>query len=239
MAIRIVSLLTLFLGMPLWAQQRPDLPPPPPVLMVNGNSEVRVAPDEAIVRLGVLRQGNTARVAQEQTNAAATAILAALAKVPIPNTLIQTSSLRLDPVYANQRAENETPRIVGYRASNTVSVRVQNLSLVGPVIDAALQAGANQLDGVQFQLKDDVPARERALKEAVGDARRKAQVMADALGVRLGAVMEISEGGVSVRPYGADGAVFMARAEAAATPVSPGEVEVRAAVSVRYRIEPK
>jgi uncharacterized protein YggE len=77
---------------------------------------------------------------------------------------------------------------------NSISIRLDNLALIGPVVDAGLKAGANQLEGVQFALRDDLPQREEALKKAVNEARRKAGAMAEAMDVELREVLEISEG---------------------------------------------
>jgi uncharacterized protein len=227
-----IALLFMFL-------QRPDAPPPPPVLVVSGTAEVFVAPDQATVRLGIVRQSANAQAAQEQASAAAQEILNAIGKVGVPSSQIQTMRLVLSPVYAPRSPDSrDAPRIVAYNATNTVSVRLENLSQVGPVIDAGLKAGANQLEGVQFGLRNDLPARQQALKDAVEVARGKAMTMADSLRVNLAEVLEASEGGVSiiserVEPFAARTAL------AAETPVSPGQIQVNATVTIRYRIVPK
>ena len=227
-----IALLFMFL-------QRPDAPPPPPVLVVSGTAEVFVAPDQATVRLGIVRQSANAQAAQEQASAAAQEILNAIGKVGVPSSQIQTMRLVLSPVYAPRSPDSrDAPRIVAYNATNTVSVRLENLSQVGPVIDAGLKAGANQLEGVQFGLRNDLPSRQQALKDAVEVARGKAMTMADALRVNLAEVLEASEGGVSiiserVEPFAARTAL------AAETPVSPGQIQVNATVTIRYRIAPK
>jgi uncharacterized protein YggE len=154
---------------------------------------------------------------------------------------IQTARLILSPVYAPRNPESrDAPRIVAYNATNTVSVRLSNLSLVGAVIDAGLKAGANQVEGVQFGLRNDLPAREAALKQAVQEARSKAQVMADALRVNLEEVLEASEGGVSIVPFAETGiAQRVALAADTSTPVSPGQIQVQANVTIRFRISRK
>jgi uncharacterized protein YggE len=231
----------LILAMATSAMSQRGEPQPPSALVVNGNAQVLAVPDQATVRLGIVRQATTAQAAQEQVNAVAKEILNAIGRVGINAKEIQTARLVLTPVYAPRSPESrDAPRIVAYNASNTVAVRVENLSLVGPVIDAGLKAGANQLDGVQFGLRNDLPAREQALKEAVAEARSKAQVMAAALNVGLIEVLEVTEGGVSLYPV-AESAQFAGRtmALAADTPVSPGQLEVRANVTIRYRIAPK
>jgi len=207
------------------------------LLTVNGNGEARVEPDVATVRLGIVRQSQSASTVQQQVNEAAQAILSAVIKVGIERRQIQTSQLTLSPIYAPQKPESiEPPRIAAYRASNIVSIRVEDLAKAGSVIDAGLKAGANQLDGINFGLKNDLPAREQALKDAVREAQSKAKVIADGLGVKLGKVHEVQEGGVSIRPPAYGGAMMM-RAEAAGAPVSPGEVTIIASVTVRYRLQ--
>ena len=150
----------------------------PPVLLVTGNSQVFVTPDQATVRLGIVRQSANAQTAQEQANVVAQEILNTIAKVGVPPSQIQTTRLVLTPVYAPRSPDSrDAPRIVAYNATNSVSVRLENLSVIGPVIDAGLKAGANQLEGVQFGLRNDLPSRQQALKQAVEEARSKAQTI--------------------------------------------------------------
>jgi uncharacterized protein YggE len=121
-----------------------------------------------------------------------------------------------------------------------VSVRIDDLAKVGPVIDAGLAAGANNLDGVEFGLRDDGAARASALTEAVRSARGKAEALAAALRVRLVEIVEVAEGGVAIsQPQPFRGRVMAMAADAmAATPVSAGQVGVDASVTVRWRIAP-
>jgi uncharacterized protein YggE len=211
-----------------------------PVLTVSGNGEARVAPDEATVRLGVVAQAPTARGAQDQANRAAGAALEAIRKLGIEAKDIQTSGLSLSPLYSQGRpgSEEQTPRITGYQANYTVTVRIEDLKKVGPVIDAGLGAGANSLDGVAFGLRNDEAARAAALTDAVREARAKAEALAQALKVRLVELLEVSEGGVAVNPppYPRAGRFAMAEAMTAETPVESGQVGVEASVTLRYRI---
>jgi uncharacterized protein YggE len=241
----IAALLTL-LALPLMAQtQRPAPGGPPvdamPTLIVSGSGHARVAPDEAHVRLGVVAQAPTARAVQARVSRTANAVLDAVRKVGIAAEEIQTSGLSLSPLYSQIRQgnDNQPPKITGYQANNTITVRVSDLAKVGPVIDAGLGAGANTLDGVDFGLRNDEAARAQALADAARTARAKAETLAKALGVRLGEILEVAEGGVSLSPppsprYG------RARVEAASmmapTPVSVGQVGVEASVTLRYRI---
>src|SRR4051794_16140134 len=126
-----------------------------PVLTVSGSGQARVSPDEATVRLGVLAQAPTAREAQDRVNRAANAVLEAIRKAGVPAERIQTTGLSLGPQYAQGRPDSQGPRITGYQATNTVNVLLDDLAKVGPVIDAGLAAGANNLDGVEFGLRND------------------------------------------------------------------------------------
>ena len=217
---------------------RAQTPAEGPVLRVRGSAEVRAAPDLAVVRLGVAEEEPTAREAQSAANNVAGAILDAVRGVGIAERNVQTVHLVLSPVYSPRRpGDREEPRIVGYRALNTVSVRVEDLGLVGQVIDAALDVGANQLEGVSFGLRDDQTVRRQALRQAIADARGKADAMADALGVGLDAIMSVTEDNVFVRQPVMETARVMALQGEAPTSVSPGEISVSASVSIEYRIE--
>jgi uncharacterized protein YggE len=197
---------------------------------------VRVAPDVATVRLGISAEGESASEVQAEVNTVASSILNAVLSVGLDERQVQTARLQLFPIYASQRPGENTPRIVGYQASNTVTIRVDDLFRVGDVVDAALGAGANQLQGVGFGLDDDREAREDALRQAIDEARSKAGVMADALGVDLDGILSINEGGIFIQqPMPMMESRLAAQADTG-TPVSPGEVEVRASVSIQYRI---
>lgn len=211
--------------------------PSPPFLTVNGNGSVSVEPDQAYVRIGVETEAASARDAQRETNRVGTAILNAVRELDIAPEAVQTSRLQLTPVYERTPPREErAPRVVGYRATNTVSVRLWDLSRIGPVVDAAIAAGANRIEGIELGLRDDGAARRLALSAAVEDAREKAQTIARTLDVTLGPVLEIIDHGISVPPLAfreAGGAMALQ----AATPISTGEVTVSASLMIRYRID--
>ena len=231
----LVLMVSTFLALPAQGQSATEKEPS--VLTVTGFGEVRIAPDEATVQLGVTRQRDTAQEAQEEVNEVAQEILNAVTQLGVRAEHIQTSDLRLSPVYTTRRpGSSSEPRVVAYRASNMVSVRLENLSLVGLVIDAAMKAGGNQLQGVHFALRNDLSAREQALKEAVKAAAQKAKAISEALDVKIIEVIEVNEGSVSIRVPQQRFAASLAVAEAAATPVSPGQLTVSASVTIRYRI---
>ena len=208
---------------------------PKRALTVQGRGEVRVVPDQATVRLGMTRQRPRAQEAQADVNKTVTAILTAIKQLGIPENAVQTSQLTLQPTYA-QGTPGGTPKINGYQASNTVTVRIDRLDQTGPVVDAGLGAGANTVEGISFGLKDDSAARDRALQMAAKDAERKAGAIVKALGIRIIEVLEIQEGGRGPEPVQFFGRAAAMAAESAATPVAPGELTVSASVTIRYYI---
>lgn len=213
---------------------------PVPSITVTGAGEVRIAPDIATVRLGVVAQQESARAAQQEASRIGQGILDAVAGLDVPREAVQTSQLFLTPVYEQPGPRQQVPtepRIIAYRASNVVAVRLDDLAKIGPVIDAGIDAGANQVEGVGFELEDDREAREEAMRRAVREARSKAAAMADALEVPLGAVLDAQEGGYSIdRPELGQVRMYAMEARAADTPVAPGEITVATNVTLRYRI---
>jgi uncharacterized protein len=216
-----------------------------PSLVVAGRGEARAAPDEATVRLGVLAQAPTAGAAQQQANQAVTALLRAVRGLGVRQEQIRTSELSLSPVFAPVRPqagaaaeEPQGPRIVGYQASNTVTVTLDKLDQVGAVVDAGLGAGANRLEGVAFGLRHDEAARQAALRDAAAQARGKAAALAAAMRVRLVEVLEVREEGTAAPQPRFEAMRMSAAGVGAATPVASGQVDVSAAVTVRYRIAP-
>lgn len=213
-----------------------------PTLTVYGQGEVMAAPDEAVVSLGAVAQAAVAKEAQDQVNQTVQKITDSIRKLGIPTQNIRTSNLMLQPVYGGEappdRGIPSEPRIVGYRASNTVEVTVDEVRRAGDVVDAGIQAGANQLEGLQFRLKNDSAQRQEALRKAVSNGKEKAQAMANALGVLLVGLAEVIEGSVQVYPmmreYGRGGAVGMDASNA----IEPGQQRVSASVTLTYRIAP-
>ncbi|HEX6999967.1 MAG TPA: SIMPL domain-containing protein [Gammaproteobacteria bacterium] len=208
-----------------------------PTITVSGTGEVEADPDHAVVRLGVTGEAEEAAAAQEQVNQVMERVLQAMRGLDVPERDVRTERLSLHPVYGNPVPGREAsePRITGYRASNVVAVDLDDLDKVGDVIDAGIEAGANQLQGVSFTIRNDAEARAEALRLAVEEARAQADAVAGAMGVTIEGVNQVVVGGYSVQP---PQPYFDARVErlAAATPVQPGQVTVAATVSVTYNL---
>jgi uncharacterized protein YggE len=220
-----------------------------PTLTVSGTGEAFGAPDRAVVRLGAVAQAPQAADAQKQVGEIVARTIDALKQLGIDEKAIRTAGVSLSPVYtdfqpprpAQQQQPPQEPKISGYRASNTVEVRLDDLTKIGPVIDAGIGTGANNVEGVEFQLKDDAPQRKAALKQAAGDARGKAEALAEAMGMRLGGAIEVIEGGVGgwpPIPFARRGGAMLAEAMAAGTPIQPGQLQITASVTITYRLHP-
>src|ERR1700687_5046855 len=147
---------------------------------------------------------------------------------------ISTGGYTLDPEYNEPRRESEKPMITGYRAQNSITVETGSLELLGPLIDAAIEAGANRVNALDFSLRDDTKARTDDIAKAAKDAQSQAQALAASLGVKLGPIVKASTV-AQVRPIPVTGVRFAAAMAASApTPVQPGEVTVPATVSLTY-----
>ena len=205
----------------------------PPVISVTGEATVSVAPDQAQIEGGVSSDARTAREASEANNAAMGKVLLALKAADIAEKDFQTSRLSLQPQYAPNRS-GPSP-VVGYRASNRVTVRLHDVSKVASVIDTLVGAGANDIGGINFSVSNASKLLDVAREQAVADARRKAEIYAKAAGVTLGAPLSISEeGNASPIPY-RKMAVGMA---VSPTPVAQGEETLQITVSVSWAIKP-
>jgi uncharacterized protein YggE len=199
-------------------------------LTVSASAEVRAVPDVALVQLGVETQATTAQAAMADNSQRMERVVAALRGLGIPDTNLQTASINLMPIYRQDRAE-DPPVLVGYRAQNSLAARLTDLSKAGAVLDAAVTAGANQVQGISFQLSDEMPYRLEALTQAGQRAFRKAEALARGLNVKLGAVDSAIESGYQVIPINE-----RAGAADSSTPVLPGQVIVRSDVQVRFRL---
>jgi uncharacterized protein len=205
----------------------------PPAITVSGEATISVAPDLAQVEAGVTSDGKTAREASEANNVAMGKVLLALKAAGIDARDIQTSRLSLQPQSAPNRSIPNA--IVGYRASNQVTVRLHDVTKVASTIDLLIGAGANDIGGINFMVSQASKLLDDAREQAVADARRKADIYAKAAGVTLGAPLSISE-------QGSPGPMFrgkmMAAAPMATTPVAQGEETLSVTVSVSWAIKP-
>jgi uncharacterized protein len=209
---------------------------PQPAISVSGEANVSVAPDLAQVEGGVTSEAKTAREASEANNAAMGKVLLALKGAGIDEKDYQTSRLSLQPQYAPAQPNRNTPQIVGYRASNRVTIKVRDVTKVAGVIDTLVGAGANEIGGINFIVTQASKALDEARTKAIADARRKAEIYARAAGVTLGEAINITEEGAAPAPVfrGKMGAPMAINSPA---PVAPGEEQLSITVNVTWAIK--
>jgi uncharacterized protein YggE len=204
---------------------------PPAVISVTGEATVSVPPDLAQIDGGVTTEAKTAREASDTNNAAMGKVLLALKGAGIDEKDFQTSRLSLQPQTAPNRSGPSA--IVGYRASNRVTLRLHDVTNVASVIDTLVAAGANDIGGINFTVSQASKLLDEAREQAIADARRKAEIYAKAAGVTLGAPLSISEAS-------APGPILyrrMAAGMAASAPVAQGEETLAVTVSVSWAIK--
>ncbi len=203
-------------------------------MSVTGEGAVDSAPDMATITLGVQNEAETAREAMDLTSAAVAAILEQLAADGLAPRDMQTRDLSLSPLWSNsaRSLEREEPRIVGFQASNNVVVRVRDLDALGGILDRVIENGANTFNGLGFGLQDPVPALDEARRAAVAEAKRKAELYAEAAGLTLGQVLSLEEVG------GSDPIPMARMAMAESVPVAQGEVTTTARVTMVFAISP-
>ena len=229
------------------------------LLTVSGEGRSYKEPDMAVFTAGVTSQGRTAAEALASNARSMEQVIAALKRAGIAERDIQTSNLSINPVYRdpNREAamaaragqpyvapapEDQIPTIIGYQANNSVSVRQRKLGDYGKVIDTLAAAGANQINGPNFQLDEPGPALDEARKQAVAEARDRAQLYANALGLRIVRVVSLNESGGYYAPQPRMFGESAMRAPPAPPPppsaVLPGEMQMTASVTIQYELAP-
>lgn len=205
-----------------------------PAISVTGEATISAPPDLAQIDGGVTSEAKTAREAAEANNKAMGVVLLALKSAGIAEKDFQTSRLSLQPQYPLNKTGASA--IVGFRASNRVTVTIRDVSKVANVVDALTANGANEIGGISFMVLNASKLLDEARPKAIEDARRKAEIYASAAGVSIGAALSISEDSASPAPV-----AFrkMAAGVAASAPIAQGEETLRVSVSVTYELKSK
>lgn len=220
-----------------------DAQRPPRTITVSAEAMVEREPDRAVVMLAVESQAETAREAGAANAELMEQVIQAIRQAGIPDRRIRTTSYSLYPVYSqpnprDPRQEQFEPQIIGYRAMNMVRVEVDDITRAGAIIDAALAAGANRVEGVQFELREGDAAYNEALGNAVRKARAQADAAAQAAGQTLGVPVMMNVGG-GYMPSPPPAPMYrdvMMQESAQVTPMQPGVLQVRAHVTVSYEL---
>lgn len=206
-------------------------------IIVTGEGVVSSAPDMATITLGVTERADSAAAAMDQVAVSVAAILTRLDGLGIAARDRQTSGFYLRPLYDDRPGtEGGTQEVTGYQAGNSVTVEVRDLAVLGDVLDGVIAEGANDFNGLNFGLKDDKPLLVEARKRAVADAMDRAAQLADAAGVTLGAVLQISESSQRYMPMQMP---MMEARGAMKDSIAQGEVDVSAQVTMVFGVAPK
>jgi uncharacterized protein len=213
-----------------------DYTPSPSTVQVSATAEVRAVPDTAMISAGVVTQSPTAKAAMQANATRMSAVMEAIKAAGIDAKDIQTSGINLQPQY--RYAENQPPVVTSYQASNTVNVRIRKIDGIGPVMDALVAKGANQINGPSFMLANEEAALDQARKDAVARARKRADLYAEAAGMRVRRIISISEGGGMQQPMPMMRSMAMEAKQAMAdTPVAPGETSLSVTVNMIFELE--
>lgn len=234
-AAAIAAVLGLAAAPAAYAQSATDAAFRATTLSLSAEGETLASPDMATINIGVQSEAPTAQAAMSANSAKMNAVVAAIRAAGVAERDIQTSGLNLNPQYVYE--PNQSPRLTGYQASNTVTIRLRDLARVGPVVDATVSSGANTINGITFGLQNPDAAENSAREDAVKALTAKAELYARATGYRISRLVSLSEsGGYTPSPP----VPMMARAVAmdagGSTPVAGGELSVRMNVSATYEL---
>jgi uncharacterized protein YggE len=230
LAIALLGGLATYFPAPGGAEEKQALAPS---LTVVGSGKVSARPDLAQIQLGVVTEAPSATKTLQDNNGAMARLFAALNRRGIAQKDVQTSNFSVAPQYKRGPHGEQLPEIVGYQVGNAVRVKVRKLDALGQVLDDVVQQGANQVHGVSFAVAEPTPLLDEARRQAMADARRKAELYAREAGVAVGRVLLIQE----QAPHLPGGLVLgVARAGAVGVPVAEGELDFGASVTVTYSI---
>lgn len=209
----------------------------PPIISVSGEGMVEATPDRATISVGVVTRAKNPSAVQATNAQAATSVINSIVALGIERKNISTGNYNFNPTY--RRYDNGKNEIDGYEATNSVTIIVDDLNLVGKIIDTALSHGANRVDSLNFGLRNKNSYQDEALRLAVLDARRKAEAAASALGKSILGVrsMSINSNRVeSPRNYKMARSMAMDEAADFETPVESGTLQCSASVHVEFEI---
>jgi uncharacterized protein len=207
-----------------------------PFIRTAGNATISAKPDRAKLDIGVVTQAANAQAAAGQNATKSDSMIAALRRSLGSTAQIRTAGYSLTPNFTYPKPGGQ-PTLSGYTASNTVEIITDDLAHLGNVIDAATEAGGNNVRGIEFQLKDEEPVRAQALSEAARKARASAEAIAAALGLKVVRVLSAEEGGPPqvIRPMPM---MAMSAKATPTTPIEEGNIQVEATVTLTVEVGP-
>ena len=201
-----------------------------PVLAVDGRGSASIAPDQAVVTVGVVSRARSASQAQAENAQKSIAITQALKQLGVAGSDIKSQNFSFQPDY---RTDDRSHTINGYTASHYLQINVRDIAKAGKIVDTALQSGANEVHSLRFSVSNQSSVRKEALGNAINDARNKADIIAQGLGCRIIGIKSVSEstGSIESRSYNMN---MLAAAKAADTSFEPGMLTLDANVHIEY-----
>ena len=205
------------------------------LLNISAQAEARRVPDVATLSAGVVTQAADGNTAMRENAVQMDKVMAAIKAAGIAERDIQTSGINLNPQY--RYAENEAPKITGYQASNTVSLKVRDITRLGKVLDSLAAQGANQINGPSFEIDQPEPVYDEARMAALKKAQARAETYAKSLGLRVRRIVSISEGSSGgFRPPMPMMAMARAGKAEMDTAVAPGETTLSVSLDVVFEL---
>ena len=204
-------------------------------LDISATGEVTRVPDIAIISAGVVTRAQTATGAIQENAARMERVRAALQRAGIEARDIQTSSINLNPEY--RYAENQPPQLVGYSASNSLSIRFRDIRSTGRILDALVEQGANQIHGPNLTIDEPDAALDEARTQALTKGRARAELYARALGMRVVRLLSVSESGGYSGPPRPVPMAAMAERGSADTSIEPGEQKLQVTLGMSFELQ--
>jgi hypothetical protein len=205
-------------------------------LDISATGEVTRVPDVAIISAGVVSRATTATAALQDSADRMQKVLAALKRAGVEERDIQTSNVSLNPEY--RYPENQSPQLVGYTASNQLTIKFRDIRTSGKILDALVAQGANQINGPNLTLDKPEAALDEARANAIATGRARAELYARSLGLRVVRVVSVSEsGGYAVPPPAPPMPMMMARGERDSTSIQPGEQKLQVSVAMTFELQ--
>ncbi len=205
-------------------------------LDVTATGEVTRVPDVAIITAGVVSRSTTASGALQDSADRMSRVLAALKRAGVEERDVQTSNVSLNPEY--RYPENQSPQLVGYTASNSVSIRFRDIRNSGKILDALVGQGANQINGPTLTVDKPEAALDEARAKAIAIGRARAELYARSLGLRVVRVVSVNESGGYAPPPPPMPVAMYARAERdASTSIQPGEQKLQVSLAMTFELQ--
>lgn len=210
-------------------------PAPPHFVRASAEAVISAKPDRAEITIAVSSHAATAQAASAQNATDSDNVIKAIKQALGSGGFVKTSGYSLAPQY--DYSNGHAPRLTGYQATNSVMVTVDDLPLLGKVIDSATATGANNVNGISFTLRDSSAARQQALTEAAKRARANAEALANALGVHVVGLLEAQPSEMpTVQPRPMAMAAMGMSEKRVSTPIEAGDLEIRSSVTVTLEV---